>query len=832
MALIKFTQEQIKEELLNPMLPKKSLYFLLLLTIPLFSQANNDKPTHKNFIAERTTSRITVDGLMNEKAWKKISCTASNFVQRRPNPGQPSTLPTEVRVLYDNSSVYVFAQMHDSNPDSILTELTRRDNRGITDFFAIYFDTFNDDLNAFEFMVTAAGVQIDVRRTPVKNDRSWNAAWYSEVVITDDGWQVEMEIPLSAIRFPEAPVQEWGVNFRRMIRRKNESSYWNAVNPEVNGFVNQFGRMHGIFEVDPPLRLSISPYVSAYVNSFVNDEGVQQTSLDFNGGMDIRYGISDAYTLDMILIPDFGQVVSDNQVLNLSPFEVQFDENRQFFKEGTELFDKGGFFYSRRIGGRPLAYGDVEDQLRDGEEIVSNPTKSKLINATKITGRDNNGLGIGVFNAVTQSTFATVENESGEQREVMTDPFTNYSVLAVDKSLKNNSFVSVVNTNVTRWDTFYNANVTGTSFRFADADNQYELNGRAALSAQYGYQDQENIFGYTASLGIAKVGGNFRAGIRHNIESDTYDINDLGFLRANNESTTRANVGYRIFQPFLSFMNANIRVSARYSRWYNPNEFNRFELSSKLGATLQNFWYVEVGNDYAPFSSIDYNEPRVDGRFFRNTAFNRWKLLIRTDDRERFTLRTFAAYRSKELEDAYSYFLLVKPSFRVDNHLTVSSEIRYDNNHNEVGYVTDSENEITFGRRQRNFLDNRVNVKYTFNNQMDLSFRMRHYWSTAAYDQFFSLEENGTLGASEFFENEDRNYNAFNIDMIYTYVFAPASELSIVWKNNLVEDGEEVFTNYLDNVNNLFNLPQNNSISVRVLYFLDYSMMAKKLRNS
>lgn len=152
--------------------------------------------------------------------------------------------------------------------------------------------------------------------------------------------------------------------------------------------------------------------------------------------MDVKYGISDAFTLDMTLIPDFGQAQSDNKVLNLSPFEVQFNENRQFFTEGTELFNKGGLFYSRRIGGTPLNYGKAYNNLQDGEEVVENPLAPQLYNATKISGRTAKGLGIGFFNATSGRTVATIRNSEGIERQVETDPLTNFNVLVFDQNLK------------------------------------------------------------------------------------------------------------------------------------------------------------------------------------------------------------------------------------------------------------------------------------------------------------------------------------------------------------------------------------------------------------
>jgi len=152
--------------------------------------------------------------------------------------------------------------------------------------------------------------------------------------------------------------------------------------------------------------------------------------------MDVKYGINQSLTLDMTLIPDFGQVQSDNQVLNLTPFEVKFNENRAFFTEGTELFNKGNLFYSNRIGGRPLQYWDLYGMATDSSwTIVKNPSETKLINATKISGRLQNGLGIGFFNVITEPQHAVVEDLNKVQHKVETSPLTNYNILVLNQSL-------------------------------------------------------------------------------------------------------------------------------------------------------------------------------------------------------------------------------------------------------------------------------------------------------------------------------------------------------------------------------------------------------------
>jgi len=161
----------------------------------------------------------------------------------------------------------------------------------------------------------------------------------------------------SQLRFPDTN-KSWSINMARGIRRYREDYSWNPINVEYTNFALQAGLLDGIKDIDSPIRLSFMPYASIYADMYDGD-----TTYPYNYGIDLKYGINESFTLDMTLIPDFGQVAADAMVLNLSPFEVKYEEKRQFFNEGTELFEKGGdMFYSRRL-------------------------QDDLLNASKITGR-------------------------------------------------------------------------------------------------------------------------------------------------------------------------------------------------------------------------------------------------------------------------------------------------------------------------------------------------------------------------------------------------------------------------------------------------------------
>ncbi|MEO0403968.1 MAG: DUF5916 domain-containing protein, partial [Bacteroidota bacterium] len=423
---------------------------LTVLTIFIFSCFNTfsqEAIVKKELSATRISESMVIDGILEEPFWANAQ-GATGFIQNRPNPGSAATETTVVKILYDDEFLYIGAEMHDTDADSILHQLSARDNIENSDMFGLWISSFCDGINAFEFMVTPDGVQLDALVSTNGEDFNWNAVWQCNTRIHDTGWTAEFKIPYSAFRFAEADEQVWDVNFFRNIRRRREQSFWQFVDPVAPGFIQQSGTLNNIKDIEPPIRLFFYPYASAYYETSKDSEGVRQDGNQFNGGMDIKYGINESFTLDMTLIPDFGQVQSDNQVLNLSPFEVRFNENRQFFTEGTELFSKGDLFYSRRIGESPINASDAYDSLEEGESVKEIPIETQLLNATKISGRNKNGLGFGMLNAVVNGADAVIEDSLGNTRSVQVAPFTNYNIMVFDQNLKNNSYFSLVNTNV------------------------------------------------------------------------------------------------------------------------------------------------------------------------------------------------------------------------------------------------------------------------------------------------------------------------------------------------------------------------------------------------
>lgn len=424
----------------------KYTLFLLLFPLALFANISEPEPEHKKLKAVRTNLKLTIDGVLDDEAWQDAA-VADDFTEFRPVIGKKwhHEIRTETYLLYDDNGIYFGGHCYESTVDSIARELAGRDGFGNNDYIGIIFDTYQDRLNGFEYFVTPLNEQWDAKTSADGEDFSWNAVWESGAKIHENGWDFEMFIPYAAIRFARQDIQDWGLQITRRRRYTEQQNCWNFFNPNINGFLTQEGTWEGLENIKPPFRLQLFPYLSFYENHFpTGTKGQSGWSNQLAGGLDLKMGLNQAFTLDATLIPDFGQVQSDNRVLNLSPFEVRFNEYRSFFTEGTELFNKGDLFYSRRIGGSTLNPGRAYDGLGENEEVVSNPSESKLINASKISGRSQKGLGIGFLNAITKASHATIRNnETGLEREVETDPLTNYNILVLDQNLKNNSSVTL-----------------------------------------------------------------------------------------------------------------------------------------------------------------------------------------------------------------------------------------------------------------------------------------------------------------------------------------------------------------------------------------------------
>jgi hypothetical protein len=802
---------------------KKKLLLSILLTTLLCSAQKKILKTQK------TSEFISIDGKLNEKDWN-TAAIASDFVMYNPDNGKaiPDTQKTEIKVLYDDNAIYIGAMMHDNEPNKILKEISQRDNFGTADLFGVFINGFNDGQQDFQFYVSAADVQGDCIMTDANGeDYSWDAVWESKASLMPNGWVIEMKIPYAALRFSEEDKQTWGINFFREIKRLRYKYTWNLVDSKLGTFTQQSGILTGIENIKPPTRLFLMPYSSFYLNADAN----QKTYGTLKGGMDIKYGINDAFTLDAILIPDFGQAKYDDQILNLGPFEQQFNENRSFFTEGTDLFSKGNIFYSRRIGGAP----STEPILNDDEEIIENPQTVNLINALKISGRTKKGLGIGILNAVTEKTFATTRNTiTGDTKRQVIEPLMNYNVFVLDQRFRKNSSVSFINTNVIRDGEFRDANVSALAWDLNTKANTYNLSGNLKYS---NINDIQNKNGIYTTLSFAETSGNYRYNMGTDFVSKDFDSNDLGIIFLTNYYSFYGSANYRILNPTKHFNNfkLNYNMYTEFNKESGKVQDNNIEVSVDL-TTIKNH-YFDFGITLIPLLAHDYYEPRAENNYvIIPKRLGLWSNLS-TNYNNKFALDLSPSITFADEPGRMSYGINVGPRYRFNDKLLFTYTFSFLRRNNNKGYIDTIDDNITntiaFANRNVITYSNTLGGKYAINSKMTFNLAVRQYWSYAENKNILQLHDDGTLiPFPEYSENKNSSFYSWNTDLSYSWWFAPGSQISALYRNNASNFERIIDKEFGNNVSDLLNNEALKHIfSISVKYFIDYNGVKNKVKN-
>jgi len=806
----------------------KFFRLIIFVILPVFTLNAYIFAQEKKSVASRCSHSPKIDG--NEEDIWQNAVPFSDFVQFDPWLGAEPSQKTEIKILYDDKALYVFARMFDTSPDSILMQLGNRDESPNADRITIKFDTYNNQQDGYIFTVFASGVQADSRY----NDYSYNAVWDSKTKKDESGWTAEMRIPYSALRFPKKDVQEWRMQVERNIRRKREEVIWSPEVKEADNRLIYWGYLNGLEKIEPSLRLSFTPYLSAGVEHYpFNQPEMNNYSKFFGGGLDLKYGINESFTLDMTLLPDFSQVQSDDKVKNLSAFETVYYEQRPFFKEAVDLFSKGNLFYSRRIGRTPRNFYNAEALIDSGETLIHNPNSSSLINAFKISGRAKNGLAIGLFNAFTADTWATVERNDGTKRRLLTEPAADYSIIVVDQALKNNSSVYYTNSSFIRNSPNYSSNVSAAGTNLIDKSNTYRFSASGGYSAFYfNKSNNENTApesnGYKTSLSLSKVNGMIQYGLSQSMLDDKFNANDLGLTLYNNYMSHAAWISYVQNKPKGYFKNYKLSLVYYNNCNYKPFDVTSNSLSINGFTTLMNYFWIWGGISIPLGYEKDYYEPRLPGRFFIKSPEYGADFSFSSDYRKPLALDGNIVEMISEDGKHYSEYML-QPIVRVSNHFLFSYSINAENVKNDIGFASiDSTGDIIFGRRDIETWSQTLSGTYVFVNDLSLGFRARHYWANGIYSAYQTLLQSGNLaGDSNYGINSDFNYTSFNIDMVFSWQFSPGSIFNIVWKYEVLHEGDAFNDSYFVHMGETFEPPARNVISFKLLYYLDYLMLRK-----
>jgi len=790
-------------------------FSVLVHTTLLFSQQE------KTLTATRISESPKIDGVLDDTVWNNLPYYGDfNMLE----PGTQGDIPlgyqTKVQLAYDDTAVYIAAYMEDANPGSIASQFSQRDDvRAQADFIAVALNTYNDGINETRFGVTSAGTIFDSKISINDEDLGYNVVFESKISRDSKGWYAEFKIPYNALRFPELEIQNWSINFYRRIINSNETHSFAAID-NTKGKATQYNApLLGIEKINPPTRLTFFPFTQGAVSTL---EGV--TTTNFSAGMDLKYGLSDSFTLDATLIPDFGQAAFDEVTLNLGPFEQTFEEQRQFFTEGTELFNKGRLFFSRRVGGSPSK--EITD-LEENEIIDQYPESVNLLNAIKVSGRTKDNLGFGFFNAITEKTYAKVLNEqTGASTQVLVEPLTNYNILVLDQQFNDNSSISLINTNVTRDGQFRDANTTAIVYDVSDKQNTYNISGRNVASNVS--KDNGISTGFLSEIELSRIKGKFRYRLEHKLANTTYDINDLGLNRRNNYNNLEAEISYENFEPNKTFNKYKFELSSRHRRLYNPNVITsnsfRFESFFVLKSRIAFGGFM----DYRT-SRDDYFEPRVEGKYVTFSKSLGSKMFISTDYRKVFAVDFGIGQRKDFDQPQQQVFIEFSPRYRFSDKFLVEINTDFSKRDNQFGYIDNTETDVFFGQRDLLSFENSLTASYNFDPYRAIDLRFRNYWTSVDYSDgiFFKLNDDGTKDIVDYQITEEndpnRNFNIWNLDLSFRWRFAPGSEASLLYRNQIFNNDNQATLEYTESLNKLFKQAVQNTISLRVTYFLDYN---------
>ncbi|WP_438965999.1 DUF5916 domain-containing protein [Flavobacterium sp.] len=740
-----------------------------------------------------------------------------------PNNGEAENpnKKTEVKILYNDEAVYVGATMYD-DPNNVLKEIKLRDEFGASDHFGVFFNGFNDNQLEHRFFISAAGVQLDAITTSEGEDYSWDAIWECKVNITSYGWVAEFKIPYAALRFSDKEVQTWGLNMFRDINKDNTSYCWNFINSNITNEVVQAGILEGIEKIEPPTRLFFIPYTSYYHTN--NDSGNEN---QFKAGMDIKYGINDSFTLDAILVPDFGQVTFDNVRLVLGPFEQQFIDYRPFFTEGTDLFNKGNMFYSRRIGGEPaLSFDELYYSLPDNEDINKFPSAVNLINATKISGRTKKGLGIGFLNAVTEKTSAEIINiDNDNLRDQVVEPLANYNVFVLDQRFRGNSSVSFINTNVLRNGFGRDANVSGLVYDLNTKSNSYKLFGDFKFSYVNAYGEIKR--GTNSTINFADTKGKFQYGFGTGYISKDYDHNDLGIIFTNNYYTFKSDASFRTLKSTKNF-NSIVIQSSLLTEFQNTTgklQTGEFDLDTNF-YNLKND-ALNIGVTVNPFETFDFYFPGIDGRFNYNPKSYRVDGVIVSNNNRKYSFSLGSNFTKYDQDKRNTIGLDFIQQYRFNNKLYFQLGFRGAKRLNDIGLVDYVDDAIIYAKRDVKIIKNTVNAKYSISDVMNINLKVRYYWAHVLNNDFLTLRNDGYFDSNSNYNlNKNLNRKIWNFDLSYSWWFAPGSLVSVLYRNNSLTNERVFNTKFVENFKNALSNDPNNTISISVRYYLDYNKAA------
>jgi hypothetical protein len=750
-----------------------------LVTYSLHSQSVEKRIYETHF----TDQEPVIDGLMNDACWDKAEW-GDSFIQRNPKENVPPSQQTSFKILYDHNNLYIFIRAHDSVPSKISRRMTRRDNED-GDRVTVEIDSYYDQQTAFAFTAMASGTKSDglVSQDGESFDNSWNPVWYLKTSVDNDGWCAEMKIPYSQLRFGKKTEHIWGIQISRQLFRKEEESAWQFIPKGSPGRVHLFGELHGINNIRPIRQIELMPYALAKTERYKKDESNPFLSSGktntFSAGIDGKVAVTNDFTLDFTINPDFGQVEADPSEVNLTAFETYFSEHRPFFVEGKNIYDfqpsntivinnsySDNLFYSRRIGRYPHLYPDVSDSAN-----VKMPESTRILSAVKLTGKSRKGLSIGILESVTSSAKATIEEE-GQYRKETIEPWTNYFVGRVQQDFNKGEttvggIFTAVNRNIDNpeLDFLHTAAYTGGfDFKHSWKERTWYVAGNLEVSnvrgkpealiatqqssARY-YQrpDARHLSVDSTLTSLSGYGSTIKFGRQSKkviqfetsftVRSPGLEFNDLGYMRSSNFFHHGSWLAFYKRDPFLIFNNLYV----------NTNYWMYWDYSGVHTSTLFNTnWHMEFKNRWFMNTNLTRQTKNISndmlrgGPSFHSPGSVEFNLNLFTDQTKKVWVyggnyRGFGDMNSYRAVDYYGG-ITAQPM----NSLSLSIEPEYLVINTDLQYVQtvdyEKDKRYIFGEMDQKTMTVTIRLNYTINPELSVEYYGQPFVSAGQYTHF------------------------------------------------------------------------------------------------
>ena len=787
----------------------RSGFFLLTFIFAVIANQliAQSQPKKEYYAAECDTSEISIDGKLDDPAWLKANWQ-DDFIQYQPSEGKAPGQKTDFAILLDENFIYVGFKAWDTNPDSIVQRLSRRDEVD-GDFVAVQFDSYFDKRTAFSFIVNAAGIKNDfiVSNDGEFEDNTWDPIWLVKTSRDHLGWYAEMRIPLTQLRFEGNSEQTWGLQVARMLFRKQEVSLWQPSSKKTAGWVSQYGELKGLKNLKSRKIADITPYVVARTDRYQKEPGNPYKESgkknQLSGGVDGKLGITNNLTLDFTINPDFGQVEADPSQVNLTSYETFFQEKRPFFIEGKNIlsfplmFGDGdlaadNLFYSRRIGRRPHYSPEIAS-----DEYIDTPDFTKILGAAKITGKTKDGLSVGLLESLTGEEFAHISN-GGTQRSEMIEPLTNYSIGRVQKDIDNGNtmiggMVTSVNRNLAedQLNYLHKAAYTGgidfvhkwhkkdweldLSSYFSRVQGSAEAISNTQKSWIHGFQRPDatyikfdstrtSLSGQGGKIVLAKYGGKLKFMAATAWKSPGLELNDIGYMRQADDILEVIWVGYRIFEPFSIFRDMNLNLN-QWTDWNFAGESTGPGGNINAHTQFKNYWYLNLGGNING-EALSTTELRGGPALKITGSKNIWFSISSNEQKKLTTEIDFSAFGSnlKNAKRTVSYGLVI--GYRPSKSLKITLSPSFMKNEDELQYVTQqgygNQTDYVFARIHQKTLSASLRINYNITPDLSIQYWGQPFLSSGKYTEFKKITNGRANSYTDRFRNFAGNELAYN----------------------------------------------------------------------